>query len=161
VPQRCEVRSASAEAGRHVSGGHCRRADRPGARFGAVQHIGSTPPPQPQAVAAGADDDRQVDDHREPPPAVATVNPESLTIRDFEIAVIDTLSPLLGRSPRALKRFVNLYRLIKAGLTPTEHDVFISRSKEDLDDYAAVLFLLAVDTACRARHPRCSKFCSP
>jgi hypothetical protein len=75
-----------------------------------------------------------------------TPNLESLTIHDFELAVIDDLSPLLGRSPRALKRFVNVYRLVKAGLTPAEHVVFIQQVDDQLDEYAAVLFLLAVDT---------------
>ena len=73
-------------------------------------------------------------------------NLESLQVGDFEINAIDALSPLLGRSPRALKRFVNLYRLIKAGLTKPEHDALIRRSENGLADYQAVLFLLAVDT---------------
>lgn len=73
-------------------------------------------------------------------------NLESLQVRDFEVEAIDALSPLLGRSPRALKRFVNLYRLIKAGLTPTEHNAFVRQHEHMLGDYEAVLFLLAVDT---------------
>jgi hypothetical protein len=73
-------------------------------------------------------------------------NLQSLEIRDFEISAIDGLAPLLGRSPRALKRFVNLYRLIKAGLTPTEHNAFVRRTQEALGGFEAVLFLLAIDT---------------
>jgi KAP-like P-loop domain-containing protein len=79
-------------------------------------------------------------------PSHVAPNLESLRIRDFELSAIDQLAPLLGRSPRALKRFVNLYRLIKAGLTPLEHDAFVRQSENALGDYAAVLFLLAVDT---------------
>jgi hypothetical protein len=113
---------------------------------------GSAPPPQPaqtqkpdpRATDTGANDGG--DSRSERQVTTAAVNPESLTVRDFEIGAIDSLSALLGRSPRALKRFVNVYRLIKAGLTPTEHDVFIRRSDAGLDDFAAVLFLLAVDT---------------
>lgn len=108
--------------------------------------MGSPPPRPPDTGKPGGDADRLAE-HKEPRlPAAAAVNPESLTVRDFEVDVIDSLLSLLGRSPRALKRFVNLYRLIKAGLTPTEHEVFIRRSIEALDDYEAVLFLLAVDT---------------
>jgi hypothetical protein len=107
---------------------------------------GSPPPRKPDTAPTATHADRRDDGHQGQSKAAATVNPESLTVRDFEVAVIDSLSPLLGRSPRALKRFVNLYRLIKAGLTPTEHDVFIKQSKDALDEYAAALFLLAVDT---------------
>jgi hypothetical protein len=73
-------------------------------------------------------------------------NLQSLEIRDFEISAIDALAPLLGRSPRALKRFVNLYRLIKAGLTPAEHNAFVRQSPDALGGFQAVLFLLAIDT---------------
>jgi len=73
-------------------------------------------------------------------------NLDSLRVADFELLMIDELAPLLGRSPRALKRFVNIYQLIKARLTPTEHKAFIRRNDKSLADYEAVLFLLAVDT---------------
>ncbi len=56
-----------------------------------------------------------------------------------------TLAPVLGRSPRALKRFVNVYRLIKAGLGPHEERSF-PRPGNPLGHYQAVLLLLAVDT---------------
>jgi hypothetical protein len=82
----------------------------------------------------------------ERPRTAAVPNLESLKVEDFEIQTIDELSPLLGRSPRALKRFVNLYRLIKARLSPPEHSAFVSRSEKSMADYEAVLFLLAVDT---------------
>jgi KAP family P-loop domain len=71
---------------------------------------------------------------------------ESLEVRDFEMNAIDELSPLLGRSPRALKRFVNVYRLIKAGLTPAELGSFVKSNPNGLSPYEAVLLLLAVDT---------------
>jgi hypothetical protein len=81
-----------------------------------------------------------------PPPARLVPNLESLEVSNFERSAIDELSPLLGRSPRALKRFVNLYRLIKAGLTPAEHNAFVRQNENGFGDYQAVLFLLAVDT---------------
>lgn len=73
-------------------------------------------------------------------------NLESMQVHDFEVQAIDALSPLLGRSPRALKRFVNLYRLIKASLTPIEHNSFIRQEEHMIGDYETVMFLLAVDT---------------
>jgi hypothetical protein len=73
-------------------------------------------------------------------------NIESLDIKDFELNAIDGLSPLLGRSPRALKRFVNLYRLMKAGLSQQRLKAFLRHGDEKTADFDAVLFLLAVDT---------------
>lgn len=81
-----------------------------------------------------------------PAPARVVPNLQSLEIRDFELSSIEALAPLLGRSPRALKRFVNLYRLIKAGLTVAEHNEFVRHNPEELGGFQAVLFLLAVDT---------------
>ena len=80
------------------------------------------------------------------PPARLVPNLESLEVSDSERLAIDELAQLLGRSPRALKRFVNLYRLIKAGLTPAEHNAFVRRDENGFGDFQAVLFLLAVDT---------------
>jgi hypothetical protein len=70
---------------------------------------------------------------------------ESLTISDLERDGIAAVSGLLGRSPRSVKRFVNLYRLIKAGLSPAVHEEFVRKPEGGLSDYEAVLFLLAVD----------------
>src|SRR5205823_5849171 len=50
-----------------------------------------------------------------PKPPV-TLDLESLEILKAELEYITKLAPVLGRSPRALKRFVNVYRLIKVGL---------------------------------------------
>ncbi|MBN9125394.1 MAG: hypothetical protein BGO99_13630 [Nitrosospira sp. 56-18] len=66
------------------------------------------------------------------------------TVRE-ELDFIARLAPILSRSPRALKRFVNVYRLIKAGLTVHEARSFL-QPNDILADYQAVLFLLAVDT---------------
>jgi hypothetical protein len=68
-----------------------------------------------------------------------------LTISPEELAYMKKLSGILGRSPRALKRFVNIYRLIKAGLEEHELKAF-TRSRSPVADFQAVLFLLAVDT---------------
>lgn len=77
--------------------------------------------------------------------ATPDLSPEGFTISPDEVQFISDLAPLLGRSPRTLKRFVNVYRLIRVGLSPWERQLFL------LDDYGvadfrAVLFLLAVDT---------------
>jgi hypothetical protein len=43
---------------------------------------------------------------------------KTLDITSDELRYMDTLAPLLEHSPRALKRFVNIYRLLKASLPP-------------------------------------------
>ncbi len=45
---------------------------------------------------------------------LATSAPESVRIDDDEALGIEQLAPLLTRSPRALKRYLNTYRLLKA-----------------------------------------------
>jgi hypothetical protein len=69
-------------------------------------------------------------------------NLRSLEITEGERRFISGLAPLLDRSPRSLKRFVNVYRLLKAGLSADETDAFTR-----LKRYRMALFLLAVDTA--------------
>jgi hypothetical protein len=85
------------------------------------------------------------------------LSPEALQIHPDEVAAIEEFAPLLGRSPRALKRFVNVYRLIKTSLTPYERKGWVTRpaflSANAVPDYYAVLFLLAVDTGAPAAAP--------
>jgi hypothetical protein len=78
-------------------------------------------------------------------PEEPQVNLESLVFQPEELEFMAALAPLLDRSPRALKRFVNVYRLIKAGLTPAEQRAFLAQDAPAAP-YRAVLFLLAVDT---------------
>ncbi|MDQ3798926.1 MAG: P-loop NTPase fold protein [Acidobacteriota bacterium] len=73
------------------------------------------------------------------------LNQQQLQILDEEQDFISELSTLLGRSPRALKRFVNIYRLIKAGLSEDELNSF-QIEEDGIRDFEAILFLLAVDT---------------
>ncbi len=69
------------------------------------------------------------------------LNPKALVVSKEELKFIDGLGDLLGDSPRAVKRFANLYRLIKAGMTKTEMEKF---QKDGV--FEGVLFLLAVVT---------------
>jgi len=71
---------------------------------------------------------------------------EQMRVGPHEQEAIDRLSPLLGRSPRSIKRFVNVYRLIKAGLAPAELAGFARPAPHGLPPHEAVLLLLAVDT---------------
>ncbi|HEY9249317.1 MAG TPA: hypothetical protein VIO38_09310, partial [Rariglobus sp.] len=51
------------------------------------------------------------------------------------------LALLIGRSPRAAKRFVNTYRVIRASLAESQRHTF-----EQERGYEALLFLLALNT---------------
>ena len=65
---------------------------------------------------------------------LATSRPEHLVLSEEEQKGVEALAPLLIRSPRALKRYLNTYRLLRARLTES-HDLDKAR------------FLLAVTTA--------------
>jgi hypothetical protein len=67
-------------------------------------------------------------------------DPEGLSIPHAEVEYMERLLPLLGRSPRAVKRFVNIYRIIRVSLTEEELSSFTA------GDYRVAMFLLAVVT---------------
>src|SRR5260370_27837328 len=60
-----------------------------------------------------------------------------------ELECFDELAPLLGRSPRALKRFLNIYRLLRS---KAYFDGFVE-DRGPISDYRVVAFLLAVITS--------------
>jgi hypothetical protein len=71
------------------------------------------------------------------------LNPESLLLDVKEREAMVALSRVIGRTPRTLKRFVNIYRIIKAGLNDEQLDAFIGTGPSDAQ-YKAVLLLLSV-----------------
>lgn len=73
----------------------------------------------------------------EGPGASYDLMPRSMRISGPELQYLDQLAPLV-RTPRAAKRLVNLYRLVKARIAPTEYTAFLD------GDYRVVLVLLAV-----------------
>jgi hypothetical protein len=72
------------------------------------------------------------------PPSLLT-RPEALALTDEERGAMSELALLIGRSPRAAKRFVNSYRLLKAALGA-------AGSGADLDGLTAPMLMLAVIT---------------
>src|SRR4051794_24767112 len=104
----------------------------------AVQSNGDQPPPEQAngqdggtTVAGGSDAGEDFDPgHR------------SLQIEQVELDLVQQLWPLMP-SPRAVKRLVNVYRFLRAQVTPHELPAFTGESKPP-GDYPAVLFLLAV-----------------
>ncbi|MEU0884616.1 P-loop NTPase fold protein [Lentzea sp. NPDC005914] len=65
------------------------------------------------------------------------LTPRSMRISGPELLYLEQLSSLV-RTPRSAKRLVNLYRLVKARIAPTEYTAFLDH------DYKVVLVLLAV-----------------
>jgi hypothetical protein len=83
-----------------------------------------------------------------PPPQEETtvdLDPGALIIHSEELTFMEELSPILGRSPRAVKRFVNIYRLIKASLREDEQELFVQEGSTS-GEYKVVLLLLALIT---------------
>lgn len=80
----------------------------------------------------------------EPDPKI-DLAPRSLTFTDKEIEYMKKLVPLIGRSPRAVKRFLNCYRLIRVGLTPEEFERFVGEQGEN-HGYKAAMILLGIIT---------------
>ncbi|HYP40773.1 MAG TPA: P-loop NTPase fold protein [Chloroflexia bacterium] len=70
------------------------------------------------------------------------LNPEAMTVQHSELEFIHELAPLLGRSPRALKRFVNTYMLIKVRVG----DGGSLLGAEEDPEFKVVLVLLALVT---------------
>lgn len=70
------------------------------------------------------------------PEKKSVVPPESLRITETERNYIKKISPLIGSTPRTIKRFINIYRLIKAhqGL----------QSINDNKEYLIVIFVLTM-----------------
>jgi len=72
------------------------------------------------------------------------LNPISLTLGDAEIDYMSSLAKLVGRSPRAVKRFLNCYRLIKVSLPPEELEAFVDEGESY--KFKAVMILLGIIT---------------
>lgn len=71
-------------------------------------------------------------------------SPAALELLPSELAFMEELEPLLGETPRSIKRFVNMYRLMKV--------MYLDATTEGADsgtsptDSEKVLFLLAIST---------------
>ncbi|WP_111708944.1 P-loop NTPase fold protein [Lutibacter citreus] len=63
---------------------------------------------------------------------------ESLKFSDKEIQLLQSMSEILGANPRALKRFVNIYRVIKA------HEDFNYTNESEEGELLSVMFLIAL-----------------
>ena len=96
---------------------------------------GETPPDEPEEV-----DDAEARPSLDP---AWILEPQRLSLKKYEFNVINQLAPLIGRSPRAVKRFVNVYRVLRAGLHREELANFLGENRQT-PCYPAALLLLAV-----------------
>lgn len=64
--------------------------------------------------------------------------------------MIETLAPFLGKSPRAVKRFMNLYRLMRGRRRGAALDAFLAGGDGTPALFPAYQFWLALDTGVRA-----------
>lgn len=89
--------------------------------------------------------------HRPPPPRPAwtpvTAQPKTLQITEAEREYMLTLAPIIGRSPRAVKRFINCYRLAKAMLDPGTLESFAPGLPGSSESRATMFLLAAVSGA--------------
>jgi predicted nuclease with TOPRIM domain len=70
---------------------------------------------------------------------ITSIIPESLTFSEKEISLMQDMSEVIGTNPRAIKRFVNVYRVIKA------HEGFKYQDNlNEEEELVSILFLLAL-----------------
>jgi hypothetical protein len=71
----------------------------------------------------------------------------TVELTEPEIAFLagDAIGQLAGREPRTVKRFINLYRLIRARLTTPERERFLGGRTEP-EQYPVVAVLIAIET---------------
>lgn len=122
----------------------------------------------PAPAATGTAERREETDHSDTggprlTPVEATLKPmeetarqtlERVTLRKDELDMIERLSPFLGRSPRAVKRFMNIYRLIRGLHRGADLDAFLDGVPGRKAGYPAVQFWLAVEIGMRPEDAR-------
>jgi hypothetical protein len=105
---------------------HLVEADRPSSETGPDQ-VGRRPGAGPAGVSGVTDQagqmiqDDSVEDEEPSFRAQAVIekeapdlNPRALTLTEDEITFMTVLAGIVGRSPRTVKRFINIYRILKA-----------------------------------------------
>lgn len=92
----------------------------------AIQPPASTPPAPPA------------------PPKEVPERVDVLHLDDREVTVMQELADLYGRSPRAVKRFVNCYRLFKSMLLEHGRQPYLPPTPAGFQPYELALLLLAV-----------------
>ena len=71
------------------------------------------------------------------PSELKSLSRNALILNEYELEDIKKLSPILGNTPRSIKRFVNIYRIVRA------HDNIADQNLKQ-EDYQIIMFLLAL-----------------
>lgn len=74
---------------------------------------------------------------------------KAVELIDAEVELMKAMGSLVGKSPRAVKRFINLYRLIRARRAGEELEAFLGRGGGQ-PAFPAAMFLLALDSGLAA-----------
>lgn len=139
--------------------------------IGSDVEVTTPPPPAPPPATdedspSGAGDGTPPEDAAEGGDEVTTIiapitvtlpeeTPEEtlrrVRLRDTEVALMKALGPLIGKSPRATKRFVNLYRLVRARKRGAELQAFLDGAGDAPARYPAVMLALAIETGLSAQ----------
>ena len=93
------------------------------------------------------------------PGAVAGIPPAEVQIAAIELDYMRYLAGYVGTSPRRVKRFVNAYRLIKAGMPDSQLSTFITQRAADdggqrSGPYQIVIGLLVIGTGVPSSSPQ-------
>jgi len=98
-------------------------------------------------TGAGRTDIHRVDVEIKPAPPAAGAAAEQVRLTREEVELFETLGPVVGKTPRAIKRFVNLYRLMRGMRRGLALDEFLGVGAPPgaARPYAAVQFWLAAD----------------
>lgn len=97
----------------------------------------------PESPGRRAGEDRAPEDRRAEDDLAADIGAARLVLGSAEKSLILSLAPLVGRSPRAVKRFVNTYRLIRAAVPTPELQGFLGTPQAPGTCHV-VLVLLAI-----------------
>jgi hypothetical protein len=118
--------------------------------------IGSTAEAQPEAAGPSAPDPDVAFDPAIPKGGIERIEPfapreraettDLLALTGDERELLLSLGPIAAKSPRAVKRFVNLYRLIRASMGQRDIERFLSAEQSEIPSFAAVQLMLAVET---------------
>jgi hypothetical protein len=100
-------------------------------------------------VSVGAEEEKVLREMIEPRSGPPLLTAEALTVTREELAFLDRLAPLMGRTPRSIKRFVNVYQLVKILRRSSPSSEGGSPSDEEI-----AAFLLAVAEGLPALGPR-------
>jgi len=70
---------------------------------------------------------------------------EGLKLRDFEVALLQELGPLAAKSPRAVKRMINIYRLARVRYSGDRLAAFLGDGMAGVPSFRELMFALACE----------------